>query len=102
MEKHRDIPVTIKGVPVEGGDVTETFASFKFYSGDNALVIAEIPSLSEEVRKISKDLLNIGGTITAIHNHWIFDKPKMYYIHWEMKGNAFKIMKKLDKIWSYL
>ena len=102
IKKHRKIPVTIKDVSVEGGDVTEAFASFKFVNSKDALVIVEIPATSNEVSKISKDLLKIGGVITAIHNHWIYDQPRMYYIHWEVRGNAIKILRGIKRLFSYL
>lgn len=102
IKKSRKIDVSIQGVPVEGGDVTEAFASFQSISLETSLVIAEIPCVSKEVERISRDLLSIGGVITAIHNHWIFDKPRMYYIHWEMKGDTLEILDGLDEIWSYL
>ncbi|SFC40205.1 protein of unknown function [Bacillus sp. UNCCL81] len=24
-----------------------------------------------------------GIIVTAVHNHWLFDKPRLMYMHWE-------------------
>nr|WP_326161080.1 DUF1259 domain-containing protein [Neobacillus niacini] len=31
-----------------------------------------------------------GIIVTAVHNHWLFDNPRLMYIHWENVGDPFE------------
>lgn len=28
--------------------------------------------------------------VTAFHNHWLFEKPRLMYMHWENVGDPFE------------
>lgn len=103
FKKHRNFGnFTLEGVPVySGGDLTETFFSF-FSSPQGNLTISEIPCTANEIAFISSYLLEVGGIVSAIHNHHVLDNPKIYYIHWQMRGDPEKIAEAVQDLWEYL
>lgn len=104
FEKHRKFEnLSIEGVHISGSDVDEAFISFTLADDGSCLIISEIPVLEEEVAVISKYLLDLGGSIGAIHNHWLFITPRVYYLHWQMKSNVNKILLEYLKVlWEQL
>ncbi|UUZ86621.1 DUF1259 domain-containing protein [Paenibacillus sp. P26] len=43
-----------------------------------------------------------GFKVTAIHNHWLFDKPRLMYLHLETVQNPLVFARKLKKALSVL
>jgi hypothetical protein len=104
FEKHRQcLNPHITGISVSGGDVDEAFISIIKSKESSYLIISEIPCLSQELRDLTQIVINIGGTVTAIHNHWITDEPRIYYLHWQMiTTDIQKNIKLLLYLWHYL
>ncbi|MDN4526424.1 DUF1259 domain-containing protein [Fictibacillus fluitans] len=78
----RNLHVTIQGRPSRG----ELHAGFSFESLDlegNALNLGEVVVLEEEITEFTKQLVNKGIFISALHNHWLFTKPTILYIHFQ-------------------
>jgi hypothetical protein len=70
---------------------------------DGILVLYEVVCVGEELREVQKVVLGLeNSTITAIHNHWFSENPKVYYIHGEMRGNYYKIAKHVKPLWISL
>ncbi|SIT93012.1 DUF1259 domain-containing protein [Edaphobacillus lindanitolerans] len=47
----------------------------------HALNLAEVAVLQEEIPAFIQALSQYGLTISAVHNHWIFTKPLIMYVH---------------------
>ena len=45
--------------------------------------MGETVILQREVNRFISALRNRGIIVTALHNHWLFDKPRLMYMHWE-------------------
>ncbi|RXZ02709.1 DUF1259 domain-containing protein [Fictibacillus sp. S7] len=78
----RNLYVTIQGRPSKG----ELHAGFSFESLDfegNALNLGEVVVLEEEIPEFTRQLVNKGFIISALHNHWLFTKPTILYIHFQ-------------------
>jgi hypothetical protein len=62
------------------------YAMFSFESPDEhgrTLNLGETAILPQEVNSFI-DALRAGGIIvTALHNHWLFERPRLMFIHWE-------------------
>jgi hypothetical protein len=52
-------------------------------NGENTpgLITCELVLLENEVPYVTTYLTNQGITVSAIHNHWLMDNPKLIYIH---------------------
>jgi len=68
----------------------------------NALNLGETVILQEEINPFISALRAQGIKVTALHNHWLFDDPRLMFIHFEsvepplsfaMKSaNAFRVL----------
>jgi hypothetical protein len=61
-------------------------AAFSFESvGTNgrALCLGETVILPSEINRFVSALRIRGIRVTAIHNHWLFENPRLMYIHFE-------------------
>ncbi|ARC84910.1 hypothetical protein U732_4079 [Clostridium argentinense CDC 2741] len=61
-------------------------ALFSFESPDNegrTLNLGETVILQEEINDFISILRKNGILVTALHNHWLFDDPRLMYIHFE-------------------
>ncbi|MCQ6281066.1 DUF1259 domain-containing protein [Bacillus sp. EB600] len=60
--------------------------AFSFENMDregNALCLGETVILQEEINPLISRLREFGIIVTALHNHWLFDKPRLMFIHFE-------------------
>ncbi|MGE5397476.1 MAG: DUF1259 domain-containing protein [Chitinophagales bacterium] len=76
---------------------TVLLAMFSYEDVDNngnALCLGEFLFKQTEVRTFLNTLLsNHDIRVTAIHNHWLFDNPRLIYIHWEAIMEPLKFAK---------
>lgn len=82
VEIERKLNVTIQGRPSRG----ELHAEVSFESLDNegnALNLGETVILEGEIPAFTNMLIRNGIIISAIHNHWLFTKPTILYIHFQ-------------------
>jgi Domain of Unknown Function (DUF1259) len=99
---NRDLQVTIQGRPSR----SELHAEVSFESLDhegNALNLGETVVLEEEIPAFTKILIQNGIIVSAIHNHWLFTKPVILYVHFQSvepplqfahkAAQAFKVLK---------
>jgi len=47
------------------------------------LNLGETVILQEEINPFITALREQGIIVTALHNHWLFEKPRLFYIHFE-------------------
>ena len=50
---------------------------------DNGLNLGETVVLQKEINPLMTALRKRGIIVTAVHNHWLFDEPRLMYMHWE-------------------
>ncbi|MGC5772604.1 DUF1259 domain-containing protein [Paenibacillus pabuli] len=63
-----------------------------------SLNTAEITLLQREVQFFVKQAVRLGLKVTAVHNHWLFDSPRLMYVHVETVENPIIFSKKLASI----
>ena len=59
---------------------------FSFESLDKsgrALCLGETALTQSQANRLIRNLQRNGITVTALHNHWLFENPRLMYIHWE-------------------
>jgi len=78
---------------VKRKDIQATIASTPFHSLEHmfqieasnlkgeSLITGEMVLLESEVPAITNYLTNSGIVVSAIHSHWLFDNPKLMYLH---------------------
>jgi hypothetical protein len=58
-----------------------SWAAFMPGMKDGAMVMGDLVLMQDEVNPVMSALLDNGLQVTALHNHFFFDKPKVYFMH---------------------
>src|SRR5206468_11525312 len=90
-----DVKVTMGGVATPtpfgfGGWVALTKAS-----DGNQVLMGDLVLLQDEVNPVMTALLDAGFDVTALHNHFFSDEPRMFYMHVHGHGSASDLARKL-------
>jgi hypothetical protein len=79
-----DLDPTILGVRTRSPLVLPVFFSIEASdSRSRTLDLGEAVLLQEEVGTVMLALRRAGIEVTALHNHWLFERPRLMYMHWE-------------------
>ena len=90
-----DVKVTVAGVSTPtpfgfGGWVAMTKGD-----GGHLVLMGDLVLLQDEVNPVMSALLENGFDVTALHNHFFWDEPRMYYMHVHGHGTAADLAQKL-------
>src|SRR5689334_16054127 len=88
-----DLKVTIDGIATPtpfgfGGWVAMTKGT-----GDKDVMMGDLVLLEDEVNPVMSALLSNGLEVTALHNHFFFETPRMFYMHVHGHGKAADLAK---------
>jgi hypothetical protein len=91
-----DVKVTVAGVPTPtpfgfGGWVAMTKGD-----GGHQVLMGDLVLLQDEVNPVMSALLENGLDVTALHNHFFWDEPRMFYMHVHGHGTAAELVQKLE------
>ncbi|MGJ7913382.1 DUF1259 domain-containing protein [Neobacillus sp. LXY-1] len=78
----RDLNATILGRRTRSPLALPFMLSFE----NNGLNLGESVVLQRELNRFIAALRKRGLIVTAFHNHWLFENPRLMYIHWENVG----------------
>ena len=76
----KDIQATVAGVRMIPDMGLSAWAAFKS-AGDHAMVMGDIVLLESEVNVVMSAALDSGLEVTALHNHFMWDSPKIMFMH---------------------
>lgn len=79
-----DLSPTILGARTRSPLVLPVFFSVEG-DGSRALNLGEAVLMQAEVNTVMKVLRENGIIVTALHNHWLFEEPRLMYMHWEAR-----------------
>jgi hypothetical protein len=90
-----DVKVTVAGVATPtpfgfGGWVAMTKGD-----GGHQVLMGDLVLLQDEVNPVMSALLENGLDVTALHNHFFWDEPRMFYMHVHGHGTAAELAQKL-------
>jgi Domain of Unknown Function (DUF1259) len=63
--------------------------------GGTDVMMGDLVLLQEEVNPVMSALLDNGLDVTALHNHFFFDEPRMYYLHVHGRGTPMELARKV-------
>src|SRR5207248_1307151 len=90
-----DLKMTIQGVPTPtpfgfGGWISLTKAS-----DGSDVMMGDLVLLQDEVNPVMSALLDNGIEVTALHNHFFWDDPHVYYMHLHGMGKTADLARKV-------
>jgi uncharacterized protein DUF1259 len=94
-----DVKVVVDGwtmPPFMGLGTWATFTETK----DGAMVMGDTVLFEDEVNAAMTAALDSGLNVTALHNHFFFDHPKVYFMHLEGEGAVDKLAGAVKKVYD--
>src|SRR5213592_1395105 len=67
---------------------------------DGAMVMGDTVLFEDEVNAAMSAALDNGLNVTALHNHFFFDHPKVYFMHIEGEGTVEKLAAAVRKVYD--
>jgi hypothetical protein len=82
-----DLKITIRGEPVPTAFGFGGWVAFKKAQGGNTVLMSDTVLLQDEVNPVISAAQENGIEITAIHNHFFFEDPRVFYMHVHVMGS---------------
>src|SRR5262249_18501005 len=86
-----DLKVSIDGTLIPPFMGLTSWAAFMPGTKEEAMVMGDMVLLQDEVNPTMSVALESGLNVTALHNHFFFDEPKVYFMHIGGEGQALKL-----------
>ncbi len=86
-----DLPVTVDGWKMPPFMGLTTWAAFIEGKQAEAMVAGDLVLFEDEVNPVMSALVEHGVGVTALHNHFFFDEPKVYFMHIGGEGTVDKL-----------
>jgi hypothetical protein len=77
-----------------------TWAAFTKGAHTEAMVMGDTVLFEDEVNSAMSAALDNGLSVTALHNHFFFDQPKVYFMHIEGEGTVDKLASAVRKMYD--
>src|SRR6266849_2597443 len=94
-----DVKVAVDGWTMPPFMGLGTWAAFKG-ENDKAMVMGDTVLLEDEVNPAISAALDNGLSVTALHNHFFFDHPKVYFMHIEGEGTVERLATAVKKMYD--
>src|SRR5438874_9283426 len=94
-----DVKVAVDGwtmPPVMGRGTWAAFTG----ENDKAMVMGDTVLFEDEVNAAISVALGNGLSVTALHNHFLFDHPKVYFMHLEGQGTVEQLAGAVRKVYD--
>ena len=81
-----DVPVSVDGWKMPPFMGLTSWAGFVDGKKEEVMVMGDLVLFQDEVNPVMSALFESGLKVTALHNHFFFDEPKVYFMHIEGEG----------------
>jgi hypothetical protein len=96
-----DVKVAVDGWTMPPFMGLANWAAFK-ETNAGAMVMGDTVLFEDEVNAVMSAALDNGLSVTALHNHFFFDDPKVYFMHIEGEGSVDKLAGAVKKIYDMI
>lgn len=83
-----DVPITVEGRRMEPFMGFTSWAAFQAGTTKPAMMAGDLVVFQDEVSPVMDAFFAHGCTVTALHNHFFFEEPKTYFMHFGGEGGA--------------
>jgi len=94
-----DVKVVVGGWTMPPFMGLGTWAAFTG-ENDKAIVMGDTVLFEDEVNAVMSTALDNGLNVTALHNHFFFDRPKVFFMHIEGEGTVDKLATAVKKMYD--
>jgi hypothetical protein len=95
-----DVPVTIDGWKTPPFMGLGTWAAFSKGGHTEAMVMGDTVLFEDEVNPVMSVALDNGLAVTALHNHFFFDQPRVYFMHIGGEGTLDQLATAVRKVYD--
>src|SRR3954463_5651664 len=83
-----DLPVTVDGWTMPPFMGLTSWAAFVKGGDAEVMVAGDLVLFEDEVNPVMSAVFEAGLSVTALHNHFFFDQPKVYFMHLGGEGTV--------------
>ncbi len=83
-----DLKITVKGEALPTAFGFGGWVALAHGDGGRCVMMGDLVLLQEEVNPVMSSLLENGLEVTALHNHFFWDEPRLFYMHIHGMGTA--------------
>src|SRR5438477_10693240 len=94
-----DVEVVVDGWSMPPLMGLGTWAAFTKGAHTEAMVMGDTVLFEDEVNAAMSAALDNGLQVTALHNHFFFDQPKVYFMHIGGEGSVDDLARAVKKIY---
>ena len=94
-----DVKIVVDGWTMPPFMGLGTWAAFT-PTKDGAMVMGDTVLFEDEVNTAMSTALDNGLNVTALHNHFFFDHPKVYFMHIEGEGSVDQLASAVRKVYD--
>jgi hypothetical protein len=95
-----DVKIVVDGWTMPPFMGLGTWAAFTKGAHSEAMVMGDTVLFEDEVHAAMSTALDNGLNVTALHNHFFFDHPKVYFMHIEGEGAVDKLAGAVRKVYD--
>lgn len=96
-----NVAVQVDGAPLPPAAGLGSWAAFKpAASGQGAIVMGDTVVFQDEVDAAMDAAFANGLKVTALHNHFFYDRPKAYFMHIGGRGPASELAAGVKAVWD--
>lgn len=97
-----DVKIAVDGWPMPPFMGLTSWAAFEPVRSRGAMVMGDLVLFQDEVNPVMSVLLDNGLAVTALHNHFFYDDPRVYFMHISGEGTVERLARgvrqALDKV----
>jgi hypothetical protein len=95
-----DVKIVVDGWTMPPFMGLGTWAAFTKGAHTEAMVMGDTVLVEDEVNAAMSAAFDNGLSVTALHNHFFFDQPKVYFMHIEGEGTVDKLAGAVRKVYD--
>ena len=96
-----EVVVTVDGLPLPPAAGLGSWAAFKpIGTGEDAIVMGDTVVFQGEVDAAMDAAFASGLSVTALHNHFFYDQPKVYFMHIAGHGPPAELASGVKAVWD--
>src|SRR3974390_590190 len=95
-----DVAITVEQTRMAPFMGLTSWAAFAPGMKGEAMVMGDMVLFEDEVNPVISVALDKGLEVTALHNHFFFDEPKVYFMHIGGMGDADKLAAGVKNVWD--